>query len=471
MDRIGERAGPYEIVERVTVPEPGVWHRARDLRRPTEPFVGGPHPEPSVDVGATPLLRFAASDGTRERGAIARQRAVLARLDDPRIPRLVDEAPKDVLAIGGGTGATLAHAIANRVDETIVMTPATLLDLVLEVGRALAHAHDRDVVHGHLDPSGVVLDRRGQVWVYGFGNPDAPRERWMAPEQARGGSTGPATDQWAVGALALGLVSGEAPWRGGDPSGEAAVGDLSRAVIAVEGQWAELGAVLRRMVHPTPARRFPSLGQACDALEALAALAHPRSARQALATALAALADPAGAEARPAPRAAAPPPGPSPTSARGPAVPTAVPTTSSDRSSSSSYPAAPSSPSSPSAPPRSPRSPRSPSTAADRSEPSEPSEPSAGASAERSVEPTDAGLDGGLAGEWFDSPVPGPVARAPRAKPLPLPSPTADLSLASDAPPYVARRPAADPLIVKVAPVLAAGMVFMLVVWLIVRLT
>ncbi|MEQ1505557.1 MAG: hypothetical protein ABMB14_25210, partial [Myxococcota bacterium] len=130
MDRVGLRVGPFELVHRVYVPEPGVWYLGRS-------------------AGHEPVfVRFGDDD---DLDAVRHQREVLARIDDPRVPAPLD-LDDDALVVRAFTGASLGDALAMRGDETVVMTPATLLDLVLEVGRALTRAHDAGVVHGHLDP-------------------------------------------------------------------------------------------------------------------------------------------------------------------------------------------------------------------------------------------------------------------------------------------------------------------------------
>lgn len=410
MDRIGLKVGPFEIVERVRVPEPGAWYlgRASDLS------------------GLAPVLvRFADPGSIDEQAALRRQYAMLGNVDDPRLPQAIAFDEMDsALLVRGGLGATLQDAVAMRGSEGIVLTPATLLGVILEIARALGSLHAAGLVHGHLDPRSVVLEPSGALWVYGVGATSPPSRGQLAPEIARGRIPSPATDQWSLGALALALVVGH-PAGTEDP--RAAHGDPSRAVEATGRQWPALGRVLGRMVRPDPGERYPDLGAAVADLAELAAVAGAPDLRK------------LGAQLAAAP---APDPsypeldstgsldsGPALMDARHGGAPTAVPATGADEDDpvlDSIVPA-----------PDRRGAVRLPAEAVERTDPV----------------------------GWFD-PRKTPSPASGRSEPL-LPSPQ-ELSLASEPPVSIPR--SRDPLIVRLAPVLAGLMVVMLVIWLLVRL-
>ncbi|MFC9842568.1 serine/threonine protein kinase [Streptomyces sp. NPDC060223] len=82
-----------------------------------------------------------------------------------------------------------------------------LLDII-----SAAHRHGH--THGDLSPGQVCVDQQGGVTVSGFGlMGDTPSQRvtapsYASPEQARGESTGPAADLWALGAIMYAMVEG-----------------------------------------------------------------------------------------------------------------------------------------------------------------------------------------------------------------------------------------------------------------------
>ena len=93
------------------------------------------------------------------------------------------------------------------------------LQIALDVTRALVHAHSRGVLHRDLKPANVFLTDGGSAKVLDFGLAyyfgEGPSRSgtpgYMAPEQRRGGSEGPRTDLYAVGALFRTMVSGQSP--------------------------------------------------------------------------------------------------------------------------------------------------------------------------------------------------------------------------------------------------------------------
>ncbi|MFE9768164.1 serine/threonine protein kinase [Streptomyces sp. NPDC005808] len=82
-----------------------------------------------------------------------------------------------------------------------------LLDII-----SAAHRHGQ--THGDLSPGQVWVDQQGGVTVSGFGlmgdtsSPRVTAPSYASPEQARGESTRPAADLWALGAIMYAMVEG-----------------------------------------------------------------------------------------------------------------------------------------------------------------------------------------------------------------------------------------------------------------------
>ncbi|MFF1674996.1 serine/threonine protein kinase [Streptomyces sp. NPDC058256] len=87
-----------------------------------------------------------------------------------------------------------------------------LLDVI-----AAAHRHGQ--THGDLSPGQICVDDQGAVTVSGFGlmgvtsSARVTAPSYASPEQARGESTGPAADLWALGAMMYAMVEGRPPIR------------------------------------------------------------------------------------------------------------------------------------------------------------------------------------------------------------------------------------------------------------------
>ncbi len=277
MSVIGLRVGPFEIVREARVPEPGNWYRAtrtgNPKRRTNDVFVR--------------LLEPNASG--RVRAALQAQFDTLKALADPRAPEPVAYYEGNgALILGANEGVPLDTLVMEREASAVAMSPATLLDIGLEISETLVRAHNRNVVHGHLSPEQVVLAPDGKLWIWGFGtsHDDDLNPSWIPPEIAREGEPSPATDQWCLGAILSALVTGKPPWRGEDPLAEARRGDPAVAVESVERQWPALGRVLRRLMDPQPEHRFGWVHNARQELLMLARNAPGASERKDLATTL-----------------------------------------------------------------------------------------------------------------------------------------------------------------------------------------
>ena len=99
-------------------------------------------------------------------------------------------------------------------------------DIAAQVATGLAAAHDVGVVHRDIKPANVLLETTGRVVLTDFGVARALASdaqltlasamigtpSYMAPEQVRGESVGPATDLYALGAMLYEILAGQPPF-------------------------------------------------------------------------------------------------------------------------------------------------------------------------------------------------------------------------------------------------------------------
>lgn len=176
------------------------------------------------------VLHGSARDMARARQRIRREAEALARLDHPNIVRLVDlvdDGDEVVLVLPYLAGGTLA----DHVRQCGPLSPGQVAVLADTLCDALASAHREGVVHRDVKPSNVLFDDAGRAYLADFGmatirdatsgltatgavigTPD-----YMAPEQARGEPSTPASDVFSLGATLLYAASGQPPYGDVDP--------------------------------------------------------------------------------------------------------------------------------------------------------------------------------------------------------------------------------------------------------------
>lgn len=159
----------------------------------------------------------------------ARERAVLGRLTHPGIARLLDAGEQDgraYLVLEYVSGQTLSDHVH---DHDLPL--ADRVRLLIEVARAVEHAHAQLIVHRDLKPSNVMLDESGNAKLLDFGIAgllnDAGLQAdsqltlisgrrltpaYASPEQIRGGAIGVSADIYSLGVMLYELASGQLPF-------------------------------------------------------------------------------------------------------------------------------------------------------------------------------------------------------------------------------------------------------------------
>jgi hypothetical protein len=167
---------------------------------------------------------------------------------------------------------------------------AEKLDVVAQVCRGLAFAHERGIVHRDIKPSNVRLLDDGTTKIMDFGIAKLGADHhitktgmmvgtvhYMSPEQVRGRPLDGRTDVFSAGVILYELLAGERPFRGDDVTAilykivneEPPVPEL-----AATGELApRLRQVLDRALAKDPAVRYSSAAAFADELGALSAQA------------------------------------------------------------------------------------------------------------------------------------------------------------------------------------------------------
>ncbi|MCC6810386.1 MAG: protein kinase [Deltaproteobacteria bacterium] len=221
--------------------------------------------EQTGGVVAVKLVPPALATKRRNVESLETERRAIARLAHPHIVARYELADGHI-AMAYIDGVDLTHKLRAP------MEPAEAVRITMQIGSALAHAHERGVVHCDVKPSNILLDRHDNAFLADFGIAQLTDERvpgravvpigtpgYMAPEQRGWDGATPAADQYALGRTLLRALAGdELPddW----PS--------VRAKLPVDLP-PDLVACLERATREAPGERFASVAELTAALSAI----------------------------------------------------------------------------------------------------------------------------------------------------------------------------------------------------------
>jgi serine/threonine protein kinase len=166
--------------------------------------------------------------GSAER--FAREGSILARLAHPHIARLIDAG----VSAEGLRYLVLEYIDGETIDrycERMALDATARVHLFIDVLAAVAHAHNRLILHRDIKPGNILVTGAGEVKLLDFGiaklvddvtMPAAATEltqlagraytpAYAAPEQVEDGDVTTATDVYALGVLLFGLLGGGHP--------------------------------------------------------------------------------------------------------------------------------------------------------------------------------------------------------------------------------------------------------------------
>jgi serine/threonine-protein kinase len=232
---------------------------------------------------AVKVLRPALAGDLRSGARFEREARTAARLSHPRIVAVFDAGRHDdrvFIVMEHVAGTTLVEALQRH--GTIAASTAASIGA--DIADALAHAHERGVVHRDVTPGNVMLDRDGRAKVLDFGIARAAQRvpsstsvhgtiAYAAPEVLAGQHGDQRVDVYGLGAVLYELLTGTPPFRGGDH-------DIDRRLkvrrpVPVRG-WDpsvphELDTLMQRLVAYDPSERPSDLAPVARTLRAIAA--------------------------------------------------------------------------------------------------------------------------------------------------------------------------------------------------------
>ncbi len=159
------------------------------------------------------------------RRRFAREAELAERLAHPNVVRVLGSGETDgraFIVLEYVEGRNLADEL-RRLGR---FEPARAVELGAQAAAALAHAHERGLVHRDVKPQNLLLAADGTLKVSDFGiarivdgtqltqiGTVLGTAAYLAPEQAAGEATTGAADVYALGAVLYELLTGEPPYR------------------------------------------------------------------------------------------------------------------------------------------------------------------------------------------------------------------------------------------------------------------
>src|SRR6188508_3339060 len=214
-----------------------------------------------------------------------REARAVAQLSHPNIVTVIDRGEED-----GKQFIVFELVEGENLKELVARGPLPVrrvLELGLEVGRALAFAHTQGLVHRDVKPQNVLLNGDGLAKVTDFGivrTLDAVGQtetgtvlgtsHYIAPEQARGERVDAQTDVYSFGVVLYELLTGEVPYPGDNFLSVAMkhVNDPIPSVLDTRPDAPiRLASLIERCLAKQPADRPASMDEVVAELEAVRA--------------------------------------------------------------------------------------------------------------------------------------------------------------------------------------------------------
>jgi serine/threonine protein kinase len=223
-----------------------------------------------------------------------REARALAQLSHPNIVKVLDygeEAGLPFLVMEYLPGGTLKKKLGHRLDW------GEAVNLVIPIAKALAYAHEQQIVHRDVKPANILLTQSGEPMLsdfgitkileteettdltgtgVGIGTPD-----YMAPEQATNNAVDRRADIYALGVMLYEMLTGRKPYLADTPMAvllKKTTEPLPRPRKYAPDLPASLENILFRCLQPKPDNRYPTADDlVADLEDALAGIPQKRA--------------------------------------------------------------------------------------------------------------------------------------------------------------------------------------------------
>ncbi len=190
-------------------------------------------------------------------------------------------------------GKPLSSVLASRGS----LPPVEIKRIFAEVGRALAYAHKKEIVHRDIKPDNIMFDEHGHAVVTDFGIAKAASggkltgtgmsigtPHYMSPEQAKAQPLDGRSDIYSLGVVGYQCLTGGVPFDGEDSFsiGYKHIMEEIPTPPLETPEKRQLFEIIRKMMAKTPAQRFQNADELIGVLEGGRSVTFTTDATQAL---------------------------------------------------------------------------------------------------------------------------------------------------------------------------------------------
>lgn len=230
---------------------------------------------------AVKIMRDDTASNEEFRKRFRAESQAVAMLSHPNIVSVYDVSHSDdieYIVMELIEGVTLKQYM----EKAGALSPGETLDFSIQIARALAHAHDKGIIHRDIKPQNIMLLEDGRIKVADFGiaslqseiEPDSDETigsvHYIAPEQARGGAADARSDIYSLGIVMYEMLTAKLPYVG-DSAVEVAVKHMNAEAVAprdiVSDIPEELEAITLKAMASDIDARYQSAQELLDDLE------------------------------------------------------------------------------------------------------------------------------------------------------------------------------------------------------------
>ncbi|HEV2468501.1 MAG TPA: protein kinase [Candidatus Sulfotelmatobacter sp.] len=261
---VDEQVGGYKILGTAGVGGMGVVYKALDLK-----------------LNRTVALKFLPSDlniGSKDKERFLQEARTASALDHTNIGVIhgLEETPDGhaFIVMAYYEGLTLQEKIRRG-----PMAPKETIEIMMQVARGLAEAHERSIIHRDIKPSNVIITRQGVAKIVDFGLARVASNvattltagpvgtlAYMSPEQVRNEPLDRRTDIWSMGVMLDEMLTGKHPFERGNMS--AVLLAILEQPPPIEGIDPALASIVCRALAKDRTHRYNDCGEFLKDLEA-----------------------------------------------------------------------------------------------------------------------------------------------------------------------------------------------------------